>query len=212
MKLDTDKYELELAMARRASVCLSVVNFDPSLHPRDWKGQFKKSLTGMRRGDVRKLPSGVTVEKKYANYKVSDPGGDSISPKTLDQAVDQAMRMDAASTHPDSLGGAKSTTVSEAAKQAKGSVEPKVVRSALEKMGLQHSHLLDKQLASARDHILDRVDPPGKPPAKDGTEALQRLKVSGRGAGRGSSWLPVMDETNPYTIKSVWEAVEALRG
>lgn len=168
----------------------------------------------MKRGDVREFASGVKVERKYANFKVTSPSGDAISPKSLTDTVKHAMAYDAKTTHPQSIGGEKSTTVDAAAKQAKSSVEPSAIRGAMEKLTLQHTHLLDNQLESARQSILDAVDPAGKPPAKDGAEAIKRLKANPGVAGRGSSWIGssfVRPDDEQY-IKRFWEAIQTLRG
>ena len=80
-------------------------------HPDEVQPLFKKALTGMTRNEVRDV-GGVKVRRMYASYNVLSRDGKRLSaPKSLADTVASAMEHSAASTHPDSLGGAQATTL-----------------------------------------------------------------------------------------------------
>lgn len=68
-----DGFGLALSAAR---LDLAVISFDPSAHPRDYKGQFKKTLESLKSGESVKLPDGTTVKRidrmPLAKYKDSN--------------------------------------------------------------------------------------------------------------------------------------------
>lgn len=61
-----------------ADLNLAVFDFDPSKHPRDFKGKFKAAISGLKPGESVKLPDGTSVHRGKDNpgyFEISGVGG-----------------------------------------------------------------------------------------------------------------------------------------
>jgi hypothetical protein len=78
---------------------LAVVTFDPSEHPRDFKGRFRKVLNGLKIGDSVTLPNGTKVFKTLSGHGhgpgktelvVVGKDGDKTNPELVEEDVAKA--------------------------------------------------------------------------------------------------------------------------
>lgn len=85
------------------------IDFNPSDHPRDLKGQFRKTVGGLKPGESANLPDGTSVIRKPAgeegmDFKVVGKGG-TYEHNNPERAANRGLEESARSTHKDSLGG-----------------------------------------------------------------------------------------------------------
>ncbi len=93
---------LDLSLGDDDTLSMGIINFDPAEHPRDLKGQFRKTIGGLSVGESAKLPDGTTVRSLDGGYKIGDTKVTSAR-----EAADTALNRSAKSDDPRSVGGAK---------------------------------------------------------------------------------------------------------
>jgi hypothetical protein len=178
-----------------------MADFDPLKHPRNTRGEFSEILGGLAKGSAVHLPGGIAVEKvKVAGqdmHRVVTPGHVSHH-DSPEKAADHALELSARSTHPDSLGGARShkdlpsalKTNRAKARRAAATGKPKDVPNPT------RLPTASRSLSDAQERAADRRDkrgdgePTSKVPLRDKVAAAKNREGTGaEGPKKGDKFI-----------------------